>query len=1164
MSRFSFRHRKFGKTVLALAAGAALSPGAAWALSLAQAPPSTVKPYVRPNVIISVDDSGSMAWKLTGGNSNGTGSIIAPNPDGTWNPNAPRMNILKHALTQVFNDTALLPKEQIRLAWQVMWSNSNSADAKSVNSASMKENSMRPLTDTHRENFLTFVKKLTPGSNTPSHRMFSQADAYMRRTLGINSPWASDPGNQENPILGCRRNYHIMMTDGRWNSAQSDVTNQAYRDDATNRQLPDGTIYGGSNLSDTQLYRDTEPKTLADWAFHSWANPLQDPNDLEGSLEFDGEFLNGLALSSNPNKEQIIAAALTHEDGFGLDSKGNPAKLKRYWNPQYNPATWPHMVTYTIGFSNDAITWPGAGTSNAGGTITPPTEAVPFGYDGSFPDLVNGERYWPKMSTENVRALDLWHAAINGRGRFYAVNKGEDLEKAFREIIGKISSETTAGVGSSARSGSNISRSQALRFISSYDPQQSWKGAIRSEVAKTADGNVTHNPDWGNATATTATKLDALASVNNRLILSWRNDPTGVNSGGVSFEWNNLDPTQQNWLQRDGTLAANLQTTAWGQAQLQYIRGERSKEGTDFRKRESRQGDILNSYVWYTGAPSGTIPLSGYSAFVRDNKNRTPMIYVGGNDGMLHGFSAENGEEKIAYVPKGVIPTLRYLGHTDFDNKHHTFVDGSPMTGDVNISGATADWRTLLVGTLGAGGKGYFVLDVTNPGGASDGPSFAATNAAQLVILDQSYSTLDSIVADPTGIDEKADIGHILASPVRDTTDEMRASQITRMNNDRWAVVLGNGYNSANARPVLLVQYLDGAKELVRIPVTGNSYANDNGLAAPRLIDIDGDGRTDVVYAGDNMGNMWKFDLTSPNDSNWNVAFNTQPLFTAEGPAGETQPISTPPTVRANDRLKEDVTDPTKLEAVGGMMVAFGTGRNIAVGDPQSTDTHTLYSVLDNSRYCRATTAGAKHLHLLNSPGDVSACDDGANIDASAVSVPAVVASRNDLAEQKITDVSDDTAGVIDPVTNLDPSTWVSKKGWYLDLPVEGERILEPINFFDGSNILNVISQVPEKGNDLDPNIEACDTTEIKSGRQFRTLINIMDGKRPSVQLVDYSGDQKYDESDQDVSRVEISTGPHDMFVHGDLIRDIDADGDVEVLARMPEEAMRPTWRQLK
>lgn len=178
--------RRFHKTILALAVGTVLAPPSAWALDLAESPPGTVEPYVRPNVIISVDDSGSMDWQITNTNT-GSATIVTPNPDGSWPTNAKRLNILKYSLKQVFNDTSLLPDKKIRLAWQTMWNTGGSPNAKNVDSASMNQNSMRVLDATHRSNFLNFVNNLAPGSNTPSHLMFSQADAYMRRPLGVNS-----------------------------------------------------------------------------------------------------------------------------------------------------------------------------------------------------------------------------------------------------------------------------------------------------------------------------------------------------------------------------------------------------------------------------------------------------------------------------------------------------------------------------------------------------------------------------------------------------------------------------------------------------------------------------------------------------------------------------------------------------------------------------------------------------------------------------------------------------------------------------------------------------------------------------------------------------------------------------------------------------------------
>ena len=1169
---------RFRKHLIALAASAVLAPCSTWALDLTESPPGTVEPYVRPNVIISVDDSGSMDWQVTN-TSPGISSIIQPNADGSWDPKAKRINILKHSLKQVFNDTTLLPDKKIRLSWQTMWNNGGSPDAKNVNSISMQQNSMRVLESTHRTNFFKFVDSLkaNKNGNTPSHWMFSQADGYMRQPLGTNSVWASNPGTGSGaPFLGCRRNYHIFMSDGRWNLT---ATGGA-KDNATNETLPDGMVYGGAAAADqkkTALYRDVYSNTLADWAFHSWSTKLQ---------------TSGLTGTLKPSAEYLSAPAT---ENFNSDPAGTPAILEKYWNPRYNPATWPHMVTYTIGFSTDAITWPGAKH------IVAPTQQVPFGYDNSFPNLVNGSQTWPAMDNEDKRALDLWHAALNGRGRFYAVKEGKDLEKAFREIVGQINTATDTDLNSSSTSGSNVSRSDVGKYTAAYEPVNAWKGFLVADKVK-PDGSIVSEPGWGGKT--TADKLDALVSVGSRLVLGWSDtwDSTQY-KGGVPFKWaaddSNLSTAQKLWLQTEGGID---QGAAKGEQRLNYIRGDRSLEGVEsvgytaskpYRERKSRQGDIVNSDVWYTGAPSGTSLLKGYADFVRDNKKRPAMLYVGGNDGMLHGFSAADGEEKIAYVPRGVVPTLSLLAHPLYNTQHKYFVDGSPMTGDMDNNGGmqdpkatgfaayTPDWRTLLVGTLGLGGKGYFVLDVTDPTASS----FTEGNAKNLVKLDRtrggtepapdcSKTTMTSnekMVCAATA-DEDKDIGFITARPVRHDNDAMRSTQITRMNDNRWAVVLGNGYNSANQRPVLLVQYLDGDKKLLRLPATtdapGDGNAKDNGLAAPRLVDLNGDGNTDVVYAGDNLGNMWKFDLTHENPGNWKVAFGGQPLFTAGIPAptttpattpGKIQPISTVPNVRANDRMK--AIDPKTLVRVGGMMVAFGTGRNLDKNDPSNTDVQTLYSVLDNTRYQNDSTA-TKGKRLKVHPGGGS-CPKGADCVPAPTPLGHGVAAAQ-LAEQKFTAVGVSGHAKVDVVEALNKDTWVKFNGWYLDLPETGERLLKPMEFYDSSNLLAVWTQVPAKSSSVDPNAESCEVTKVAGEKQYRTFVNIMDGKKPSVQILDTNKDGLYNAADGDASRAQVASGPHTLITKKQVNMDMDAKNKTENLARMPEESLRPNWRQIR
>ena len=1124
------------KSLLALAAGAALLPSGAWALDLAQSPPASVKPYVAPNVIISVDDSGSMGWPVGGSGPR---------------RNDARMNVLKDALRSTFSDQSLLPDRQIRLAWQAMWNNGRSPGAGNVNQPGMAENSMRPLESTHRTNFLDFVNRLRPSGGTPSHPMFKQADAYMRRGLDENSPWASKPGEQGAPYLACRRNYHIFMSDGRWNTYENQVPPSGEGDSFT-QTLPDGKTYNKQ-----RPYADNANGTLADWAFYSWAKPLQ-TSGLTGQVKTTDEY---------------NAAPATESFGPG-------ATLDKYWNPKYNPATWANMVTYTIGFSNDAVTWPGDPT------IIAPTQKVPFDYTGSFPDLVTGARWWPAMSLgESVRALDLWHAALNGRGRFYAVEQAEDLEKAFREILGKINSENKPGTSSAATSGSSVSRSDVGQYVAEYDPKKGWSGTIKAYKVK-ADGTTeAEGAPWD--AAGTAKKLDDLsnAAIASRVVLSW-GDATAVNRG-VPFKW----------ASDESRLSTAQKTALGGQDQLNYLRGDKSKQRATvddttqpFRWRASRQGDIVNSQVWYTGRPLSNYPLPGYSAFTRINRNRTPMLYVGGNDGMLHGFSVKDGgTELLAYVPRGVYGNLKKL--TEPNYSHRYFVDGSPMTGDVNIANNPSDttiapdWRTLLVGTLGAGGRGYFVLDVTNPDKEPDGtnikaPKFAEGNAAQLVVMDRTLLGNEATAPDPD--DANADLGHVTAAPVRDEDIGQRAAQITRLNDDRWAVVMGNGYNSANQRPVLLIQYLDGARELLRIPVTtdaaGTGEAQDNGLAAPQLVDLNGDGRADVVYAGDNRGNLWKFDLTAitPNANplgipvNWKVAFDGKPLFTAEhgsGPSAKRQPISAPPIVRANDRMQQVGTGASlKTVPVGGMMVAFGTGRNVTTADPGSTDVQTLYSVLDNTRYKETTTGSKKHLqvHPGHSCGGTTGCTD---VPAPAPLGTGVGAAK--LAKQKVTGSASGKGGLAadTPSQELKLETWKDFNGWYLDFPVAGERLLKPMSFYDGSNVLAVYSQVPQRpsGSAGDATVESCDEVTVNGEQQFRTFVNIMDGKNPRVPLMDGNADGVINHLDAPFSRTNTTAGTHNIVTTGPhSAGDVDDKNKIEKLARFPEQALRPVWRQLQ
>lgn len=1097
----------FKKTILCSIIGAMGAPHfvvVAAPLELSTLPPGIVAIPPTPNVLLTVDDSGSMDERI-----NGSGT-------------PKKIDALKVALDEVFKDKLLLPDGKIRLAWQAMFkTGANTITAGGTNS-------MKLLTDTHRTNFLSFANTLTaPGGSTPSHTMMKQAYNYMKTAKGPNSPWAFNPGVKETPYLGCRRAYHIFMTDGAWNGARSTDAELGEVDNKiATLPSPDSKAY--SITSDqTRIYRSSEKNTLSDWAMRMWQEDLQPDiaNDLKPSTT-DGV----------PSTELVGATT-----------------LERYWNPKHNPAKWQHVVHYTIGYGKPAYEWSG----NPKWSVADDDN---YGVGGDFSKLVNGTVNWPTgLSNNNTKnPAELWHMAINSRGKFYPTgpDRKYDLKEAFRKILENINMENSADVASmTANSTTNI-RTDVNKFVAGFDPKK-WSGYVYASQITTA-GTESPEPSWGVNTGqpapqdrqTTAQKLDALPSINNRIILT-TNDTTNM---GVSFEW------------ETGTtkLSANqktlLNTDSKGQSRVNFLRGDRSLEGgttaLPFRVRDSRQGDIVNSNVWYVGSPASNYPHKGYKAFTSNHRNRLPLIYVGGNDGMLHGFSAVNGDEKLAYVPKALYPELSKLSDPSYS--HSYYVDGSPFTGDVDVVGPTSpDWRTMLVGTLGAGGKGYFILDVTQPGSkdGSTASTFTTSNAANLVVMDR---TLHPKAALTAGSDDE-DIGHIFASPVLDDSNPYKTTQITLLNDSRWAVVMGNGYNSKNERPVLLIQYLDGSKELKKIVATGTQKLSEpvsnpavdtnvltNGLSAPKLVDINGDGKADVVYAGDIKGNLWKFDLTSKTAANWGVAEfsnSKQPLFVATDTGGKRQPISAPPIVKANDR------------GIGGMMVAFGTGVNVTDDDRDSTDVQTVYSVHDNTKY-KLVTGGI----IINTDTG----DDGV--------VPKAVSGRDNLTQQDMVstdpltqskdypfyEMTDEKVNYVD-----EDGKATDAQGWYFDFQFTSQRVLDPMSFFDGSNILRVYSTTPAYGGDGTGN-ESCVPSGTPETR-YLTLLNIMDGRRPSVQVMDTDGNGVYDKvADGNASMVKLDPGTSSS-IRGKKTETITSDkGKKLELALMPEQPMRPSWRQLR
>ena len=267
--------------------------------------------------------------------------------------------------------------------------------------------------------------------------------------------------------------------------------------------------------------------------------------------------------------------------------------------------------------------------------------------------------------------------------------------------------------------------------------------------------------------------------------------------------------------------------------------------------------------------------------------------------------------------------------------------------------------------------------------------------------------------------------------------------------------------------------------------------------------------------------------------------------------------------MRANDRsqMVGSGTDAV-LTRVGGMMVAFGTGRNVTKADENNRNMQTLYSVLDNTRY-RLNSDKRLEIH----PG-TGTCTTPPQADC--VPAPKALgsgAASAGLEQRTIEDAGKTGQGRIVAANDID---WTTQNGFYLDYPATGERQLKSINFYDSSNSLNVFSQVPAKGSDAQEDVESCESGSVDEERQYQTLVNIMDGKRPTVQIIDANGDGLYTSADSGISRTPVTKGPHTSVIippppgGPSTITDIDVNNNKRALARMPEQSLRPSWRQLK
>jgi len=623
--------------------------------------------------------------------------------------------------------------------------------------------------------------------------------------------------------------------------------------------------------------------------FWNGSSPSVGNTDGDNSSTYDGASY----ADSVSNTLADVAMKYYETDLDGDSTNNHVAPIKGI---DENPAQ--HLVTYTIAFGVD-------------GTLTanPPNRTDAFS--------------WPTPTADtNTTIDDMRHAAWNGRGLFLNAGDPQKLITSLNNAIQDIDAHSRNSSAAALNTTSLQDNSKV--YIAGYTAT-GWNGTLTAQKIDASGVKPYTDGGWE-----AGAKLDAIDSASNNL-LATRKIYTYNGTGMVELKTElatsgTLAAGQLSDLLADKPAAASNST--YLSSITKFIYGDHVDEigngGLDyFRNRGNhRLGDIIHSAPIFVGAPNAPYPdnleTATYSSFKSTYSSRSGTIYVGSNDGMLHAFKQSDGSERFAYIPSMLFSSsasqgLHYLASTTYAHKY--YVDLTPTVSDVFVGSA---WKTMLVGGLRGGGKGIFVLDVTDE--TSPALQFEYTNT---------------------------DLGYAFSD-----------IQIAKMNNGKWAAIFGNGYNNTGSgKAKLFIVYLDNTGSKIIDTDTGSISNGDcadassdcNGLSTPALADLNGDGKIDRIYAGDVQGNMWAFDVSNGSDSSWVLAnSSTSPLFsacrstTSPCPAADRQSITTKPALARHPTQHSASTFPN-------LLVMFGTGQFLANGDLATTATQSVYGVWDRA-----------------------------------------------------------------------------------------------------------------------------------------------------------------------------------------------------------------------
>jgi len=803
------------------------------------------------------------------------------------------------------------------------------------------------FTAAHKSAWYTkFYEQGAPGSTPLPEALARVGRHFAGKTDGINS------GMNQDPIeYSCQQNFAILTTDGYWqDSAGKTISSGAIGNQDNVEVAPYVTRASGTFDGNVSGASDT----LADVAMYYYKTDLRTP-------------------ANNPNNSGTGVAV--HENNV--------------WTTLLDFATHQHMTTFTVGLgvSGNMVYRPDYQTATAGDYYKIRTGATGCAWAG-------GTCNWPKpafTSATKAAVDDLWHAAVNGHGTYFSAGSASDLTDGLRDALQDISIRLGAAAAS-ATSSPNITPADNNIYSTLYRTSE-WDGEILAQKVDPTSGAVLPAVVWSAQALLDGKVADA---TDTRTIYTFNG---GAASKLKPFLHANLSASERayftdrcvvaapNKLSHCGDLSGAETTVANNPTDLiNYLRGQTGNEDVAFRGREHVLGDTVNAVPHFLKKPKyqfNNTTDDGYIAFKEANATRQAMIYVGANDGMLHAFNADTGQEMWAYIPKMLLPHLWRLADKNYPGNHRYYVDGTPETMDICIKSGVppaCTWKTILVSGLGAGGRGFYALDVTDP---------LNPKGMWEICSDSTLCALSDV-----------DIGLSYARPV----------VTKRKFDEKWVAIITSGINNVSpgdGKGYLYV--LDAVTGAILKKVTTGA-GDTAACVSPALCgpsgfthisvhaeDFSNNNLGEWVYGGDLWGNVWRFDLSLETPARIKLA-------ELKDDAGKPQSVTTYPEITTTS---EDLTI---------RLVYIGTGRYLGISDlpdPASLTpalpyayTQSLYAIKDASAGTFAGHAGS----FRAAPGVV----------------------RQTLSET--------TPGVRTASSNA--VNWASNNGWYLDFITAGERMV--------------------------------------------------------------------------------------------------------------------------